>query len=632
MLVSAEKITKGYGMKNLLTDVSLYISEGDKIGLIGLNGTGKTTLLKIIAGEEFSDSGNVLINPHVRIGYLPQNPILDENNTALEQVVLGDKNKSMDRRSSNFESAVEVADYEAKTLLNRFNITDYDFPVKYLSGGQKKRVAIAQMLARQWEMIILDEPTNHLDSDMILWLEKFLIQYSGTILMVTHDRFFLERVVNKIIEVENGNLYSYEANYSKYLELKAQRQEMEVSSERKRQSLLKKELEWIQRGARARSTKSQYRIDRFEQLKDQPGIINQDKLELSSVSTRLGKKTVEIDSISKSYDGQTVINNFSHMINRDARIGIVGKNGSGKTTLLDMICGKLSPDSGNIDWGTTVKIAYYAQENRELEENASSILVIDYIKEFAEYIKTVDGMLSASQMLEKFLFSPELQQTPLNRLSGGEKRRLYLLRTLVEAPNILLMDEPTNDLDIQTLTVLEDYLEEFNGAVIVVSHDRYFLDKVANRIFEVGENGEVSQYLGGHSDYYEAKLIEKAEKTEKTEKTEKIEKAVKNEKAEKSEKDRNGAEARLKPKKIKFTFKERQEYEGIDGEISSLEEKLESVEGQIKTESSNYLKLQELLEEKDELGRKLEEKMERWVYLNDLAEKIENQNEQKNKD
>lgn len=589
MLLSAEKIIKSYSEILLLNGVSLYIIEGDKIGVIGVNGTGKSTFLKIIAQLEEPDSGTISKNPGVRVEYLQQNPVWDEKATVLEHIFLG--------ATTEFKG---VNEYEAKAILTKLGITEFDKIVSELSGGQKKRVAIASALIKPCEILILDEPTNHLDNEMVTWLEDYLIKYSGAIVMVTHDRYFLERVTNKIVEIDNGNLYTYEANYSKYLELKALREDMALGTERKKHSLLKKELEWIQRGARARGTKSKERIARFEQLSDSVNDVENGKITINSLSSRLGKKTIEINNVSKSFDGVPLITDFEHIISRDARIGIVGKNGCGKSTLLNIISGKLQPDSGCVVFGETVKIGYFTQDSQEMD---LSMRVIDYIKSISGEVKTVDGLLSASQMLEKFLFSADLQWNTISRLSGGERRRLYLLSIIMQAPNILLLDEPTNDLDIQTLTILEEYLEDFNGAVITVSHDRYFLDKVVDTIFEFQGNGKIRKCLGGYSDYLTGIEQRQPQKKADIDKPKPVKKDIAN-------------------KKLKFTFKEQHEFESIDTEIAELEEQVNKVADSINAQASDYVKLQENLAKKEELEKTLEEKMQRWVYLHDLAEKI----------
>ena len=590
MLLSAEKITKSYSEKILLKNVSLYINEGDKIGVIGVNGTGKSTLLRIIAQIEWPDSGIVSKNPDVRIEFLQQNPVWDEKLGVMEHVLSG--------VSSELK---EMKAYEAKTVLTKLGILEFDKPIGLLSGGQRKRVAIAGALIRPCDLLILDEPTNHIDTEMILWLENYLIKYTGAILMVTHDRYFLDRVTNKIVEIDHGNLFSYPGNYQKYIEQKAQREEMELGTQRKKKSILKKELEWIERGPRARSTKSKDRIERIEELKDSIVSADTDKLEISSLSTRLGKKTVEIINISKSFGEVTIVRNFEHIISRNARIGIVGSNGSGKTTLLNMISGRLKPDSGSVIIGDTVKLGYLTQDGEEMD---LSLRVIDYIKGIAGTIETSEGTLSAAQMLEKFLFTPDLQYNTIGRLSGGERRRLYLLKIIMEAPNILILDEPTNDLDIETLTIFEEYLENFNGAVVAVSHDRYFLDKVVDTIFEFQEDGTIRKCLSSYSLYLAGKTAGANGK--------------------KASENKTVVDTRSKQnKKLKFTFNEQLEYESIEPEIAKLDFELSELSKRIDSESSDYLKLQEMIKLKETLEKTHNEKIERWVYLNDLKEKIE---------
>lgn len=596
MILTLNKISKSYGEKILLNNIDLYLNKDDKVGVVGVNGTGKSTLLKIVSQIEEPDSGDIIKRNSDRICYLPQNPIFQKNATVLEQVFF---NASTETK--------ELMEYEAKTILNKLGIIEFEKDVNLLSVGQKKRVAIASALVNSSEILVLDEPTNHLDNDMILWLEKYLIKYSGCILMVTHDRYFLNRVTNQIVELDKGNIYSYEGNYSKFLELKSLREENESGSERKRQSLFRKELAWIQRGARARGTKAKGRVEQFEILSEQLGTEASERLELSSVYTRLGRKTIEIKNISKSFGDKIIVENFEYTVKRDARIGIVGRNGAGKSTLLNMIAGRIKPDSGFVEIGDTVKIGYFSQESEIIDE---SMKVIDYIKNIAEIIETVDGTVSASQMLEKFLFPPDLQYNTIQRLSGGERRRLYLLSIIMCSPNILLLDEPTNDLDIQTLTILEDYLESFSGAVITVSHDRYFLDKVVDMILELPGDGLVEQYNGGYSDYLETRT--QNDDGFSSEKTKEIKESK--------------SDGNIKPKKLKFTYKEQQEYINIDDDIAKLESKKELLETELEKNSTDYIKLQELMREKTETERHLEERMDRWVYLNDLADKIENQN------
>ncbi|MBP1925898.1 ATP-binding cassette subfamily F protein uup [Sedimentibacter acidaminivorans] len=596
MILTLNKISKNYGEKILLNNVDLYLNESDKVGLVGVNGTGKSTLLKIVSQIEDPDSGEIIKRNNDRICYLPQSPVFQKDTTVLEQVFFNASNETKG-----------LMEYEAKTILNKLGITEFDKNVNLLSVGQKKRVAIASALVNPCELLVLDEPTNHLDNDMILWLEKYLIKYSGSILMVTHDRYFLDRVTNKIVELDKGNIYSYEGNYSKFLELKSLREENESSSERKRQSLFRKELAWIQRGARARGTKAKGRIEQFEQLSEQLGTDTSEKLELSSVYSRLGKKTIEIKNISKSFGDKKIVENFEYTLKRDARIGIVGNNGAGKSTLLNIIAGRIEPDSGIVEIGDTVKMGYFSQESEIMDD---SIKVIEYIKNIAEIIETVDGTVTASQMLEKFLFSSDLQYNIIRRLSGGERRRLFLLSIIMSSPNILLLDEPTNDLDIQTLTILEDYLESFSGAVITVSHDRFFLDKVVDTILELPGDGLVEQYNGGYSDYLEGRIYNEGNNSF--------------EKVKETKEQRH--DNKPKTKKLKFTYKEQQEYINIDEDIAKLENIIESLENDLEKNSTDYIKLQELMEKKIETEKLLEEKMDRWVYLNDLADKIEEQN------
>lgn len=596
LLLSAEKIEKSYGIKPLLEGASLYLSRGDKVGVVGLNGMGKSTLLKIIAGVEQYDSGSITKIPHLVIHYLPQQPDMQAGNTVLQQVFLGAS-----------EELRQMKEYEAKSILTKLGISDFQQDVSTLSGGQKKRVAIASALATPCDLLILDEPTNHLDHHMVAWLEQTLQKFRGALLMITHDRYFLDRVSNKILEVNNGQIYQYESNYSGYLESKAQREEMALSSERKRQSLLRKELQWIQRGVKARGTKSRSRVERFEALRDKEAPELPQQLEISSVGTRLGKKTIEVNHISKSYGDKVLIQDFSYIVPRNGRIGIIGENGCGKSTLLQLLSGNLSPDTGTVEIGDTVKIGYYTQECKNMDEHQR---VIDYIKDGAEWIETINGKLSAAQMLETFLFRGDMQWNYINKLSGGERRRLYLLRVLMEAPNVLLLDEPTNDLDIETLQILEDYLETFSGAVIVVSHDRYFLDKVTETIFEFEENGTLKQFLGGYSDYFN---------------TAKTDLRVKKEKEIKLSSNEQGQSQSAKKQKLKFSYNEQREFREIDSIIEALEVQIQTLSREIEASSSDYDALTRLLKEKEESEQLLEQKMERWFYLHDLAEQIEAQ-------
>ncbi len=590
MLLSAEHLAKDYGGKTLLEDVTLYLNAGDRVGLIGVNGTGKSTLLKVLAGVESPDSGRVARDPNVQLAYLPQTPAMDDGNTVLEQVF------------HDFPAQFRALnEYEARTILTKLGITDFDQRIGQLSGGQRKRVALATVFVHPADILVLDEPTNHLDGDMVAWLEQRLQRFTGALVMVTHDRYFLDRVTNRIAELSHGALYQYEAKYSGYLELKAQRLEMAAASERKRQQLLKKEREWIMRGCRARSTKSTERIARYEALKAQSGPEAEGSVAVATAASRLGRKTIELSHVSKSYGGRAVISDFSYTVLRDDRIGIVGPNGAGKTTLLNLIAGVLPPDSGTVDFGGTVKLGYFTQEGRELDPKQRPW---DYIHEIASEVRTDEGRFSAAQMLERFLFTPELQYSEIGRLSGGERRRLYLLGILMAAPNILLLDEPTNDLDIETLTILEDYLDAFPGAVIAVSHDRYFLDKTAGSIFEVGANGVVTRYEGNHGDY-----LRKRKSEEKA--------------APAPKKAETAAKVQNRPQKLKFSFKEQREFDTIDRDIADLEARLAACEGEIAANVSDYVKLQALAEQKQALEAELEHKTERWVYLNDLAERIE---------
>ncbi|BDF69618.1 multidrug ABC transporter ATP-binding protein [Oscillospiraceae bacterium] len=592
MLLSAEEISKSYGTRTLLDRVSLYLDRGEKLAVVGVNGTGKTTLLRLLAGAEEPDSGRVSRDPNVRLEYLPQNPAFQGENTVLEQVFEGLSGE-----------ARALAEYEAKTILTRLGITDFDRRVGALSGGQRKRVALASALVHESDVLILDEPTNHLDSGMVSWLEDFLQKFRGALVMVTHDRYFLDRVAGRIAEVEGGNLYFYEGSYRRYLEQKAQREAREQAGERKRQALLRREYQWVMQGPTARGTKSRERLERYEALKDRTGPAEPSNLELNALSSRLGKKTITLHGVGKAFGGRTVLRDFDLSLLRDDRIGVVGSNGSGKSTLLNLIAGRLAPDAGTVEVGETVRIGYFCQENPPMD---GDVRVIDYVKAIGNNIETAEGTLTASQLLEQFLFPKEEQWSPVSKLSGGEKRRLFLLSVLAAAPNVLLLDEPTNDLDIQTLTILEDYLETFPGAVVAVSHDRYFLDKTARRIFCVEGDGRVSEYVGGYTAYREARRGEQAP-----------EPAAKPAKATQ--------ERPAGPKKLKFSYKEQREYESIDGEIALLEGEIAAVKGEQAEKASDYVALQALQARQEALEAALEEKMERWVYLNDLAEQIEKQ-------
>ena len=596
-IINIEHISKVFGEKQVFDDISCGIHQGDKIGIIGINGTGKTTLLKIIAGLEEPDQGQVIFQKGLRVTYLPQSPKFPEHATVLSYVADGADGADWGRES------------EAKNALNRLGITDHHEEIDHLSGGQKKRVALARTLVNPADVLILDEPTNHIDNEMAVWLEEYLNQWKGAIIMVTHDRYFLDRVTNKILEIDHGKLYSYTANYSQFLELKAQREEMELASERKRQSVLRMELEWAKRGCRARTTKQRARLERLEALKNGKAPVRDAEVEMDSVETRMGKKTIELHHISKSYGQKKLIDDFEYIVLKNQRLGIIGPNGCGKSTLMKIITGKEEPDQGTVEIGDTVKIGYFAQEVTEMDENQR---VIDYIKDVAEYVPTKDGRITASQMLERFLFTPAMQYTPIGKLSGGERRRLYLLKVLMDAPNVLILDEPTNDLDIPTLTILEDYLDSFLGIVITVSHDRYFLDNIADRIFAFEASGKLVQYEGGYTDYLEAKERKNGTVVRESEESAKKKADRKNWKKD-------------APEKLKFTYKEQKEYETIDDEIASLEQKIEELDEQMMQYATNSAKLSEITEQKEAAEATLEEKMERWVYLNDLAERIENQ-------
>ena len=591
MLLSAEHLSINFGSRQLLEDVNFYLNEGDKVGVIGINGTGKSTFLKVLAGKLEADAGTISRNPNVQVSLLEQNPPMEDGATVLEQVFL--------HFPKEFR---ELNEYEAKSMLNKLGLPDYEQKVGTLSGGQRKRVALAAALIHPADVLVLDEPTNHLDAEMTAWLEDWLRRFKGGLVMVTHDRYFLERVVNHITELSRGKLYHYEANYSKYLELKAQRAEMAEASERKRQSILRTEREWIMRGCRARTTKSKDRIERYENLLNQDAPETDDTIQMAAASSRLGRKIIELHDVTKAYDGRTVIGGFSYNLLRRDRIGIVGHNGAGKSTLLHLIAGELQPDSGRVEMGTTVKIGHFSQEGRELDLNQR---VYDFIHDIADEVKTDEGTFSANQMMERFLFPGDLQSVPIGRLSGGERRRLYLLSVLMAAPNVLLLDEPTNDLDVMTLSILEDYLQGFPGPIITVSHDRFFLDKLAEHIFEVGD-GQVRRYVGNWSDWAAAKKEE--ERPEKVEKTEKA-----------------PPQQRTREKKLKFTFKEQREFETIDDDIAALEEKIAACQTEQGKCGSDYVKLQELMTQQTELEAVLEEKTERWMYLTELKEKIDAQ-------
>ena len=607
-LVTIEHLKKSYTERLLFDDADFSINEDEKIGLIGINGTGKSTLLKIVADLEEPDEGTVVRGRNLHWRYLPQNPVFTAGDTILQSIV---KDNERHEHLWNLES-------QAKTMLTKVGIFDFDAKVETLSGGQRKRVALVSTLMSETDLLILDEPTNHLDSQMSEWLEEYLKKFKGAVLMITHDRYFLDSVTNRIVELDKGKLYRYQANYEGYLKLKAERLDMAAATERKRQSILKVELAWMQRGARARSTKQKAHIQRYEALRDQKGPELDKEVELDSVSSRLGKTTVEIQGLCKVYGEKVLLQDFNYIFLRNDRIGIIGPNGSGKSTLMKMIAGWVKPDSGNIQIGQTVKMGYFSQENEAMDE---SLKVIDYIRNVAEYIQTKDGSITASQMLERFLFPSSVQYTTISRLSGGEKRRLYLLRILMEAPNILLLDEPTNDLDIQTLTILEDYLDGFSGIVIAVSHDRYFLDRMVQRIFAFEAHGNVVQYEGGYTDYQVAFERRQAQETGQGSSAEIIVSGGKQ-----NRKDSRNISKQNREKKLKFSYQEQKDWEVIESEIQALEAQIAELDSQIEAVASDFVKLKDLMEEKEQKEADLDAQMERWMYLNELAEKIEAEN------
>lgn len=630
-LITLENITKSYSEKILVNNISLGINEGDKIGLIGVNGTGKSTLLKIIAGVEETDSGNITKPNKVRIEYLPQNPYYDESATVLEQVFKGtssemrllcDYQKVLDKLSLEYNDSlnnelIKLQDKidslklwdlenEAKTVLTKLGVNNFNQKVAELSGGQRKRISLASALITPCELLILDEPTNHLDNDTINWLEEYLNNKNISLLMITHDRYFLDRVTNRIIELDRGKLFSYDGNYSVFLEKKIERLALESSMEQKRQNLIRTELAWVRRGARARTTKQKARLQRFDELVNDVPTYRKDNLEISTASSRLGKKIIEIHNISKSFGDKKIINNLEYALSRTDRIGIIGKNGMGKSTLINILNGKLKPDSGHIEIGETVKIGCFSQDDSHMNLDMRAI---DYVKEVSDYIETSDGQkITASQMCERFLFDGTMQYTHIRKLSGGERRRLHLLRTLMSSPNVLLLDEPTNDLDIETLNRLEDYLDEFPGVVICVSHDRYFLDRICNKIFAYEGLGNINIYTGNYSEY----LVYKESQPIQIENIE----VKPSSNSVKKEKPKNN-------KKLKFTFNEQREFDTIDDDIALLEDKIQSIDDNLDKYSTDFTKLQEILDEKASLEKDLEYKYERWEYLNNLADKIE---------
>ncbi len=592
-ILSAEHIAKSYTLKKLLTDVTLYIGEHDRIGVVGINGTGKSTLLKILAGMEEPDGGTVMRKNGLRVSYLPQMPDYGEARTAVEQVL--------------FDAPKDVGapdEYEAKTLLSQFGISDFDADVRTMSGGQKKRVALAAALIRPVDLLLLDEPTNHIDAQTIALLEEKLSRYRGALMMVTHDRYFLDRVCNRIAEISGGELYLHDGSFSYYLEQKAARLDMENAAARKRSSILRRELEWIRRGAQARSTKQKARIQRFEEMSAIAGPQEEQKLSLGSTSSRLGRRIIECENVGKSMGGKRLLSGFTYTILRDERMAVVGENGCGKTTFLRMLAGQLAPDEGTINVGETVKIGFFTQEFPKIDPG---VRLIDFMRDIAEYVETPDGRFSASQMLEQFLFPPDVQYTPVERLSGGEKRRLYLASLLMASPNVLLLDEPTNDLDIATLEILEDYLAAFKGAVVVVSHDRYFLDRVAQRLFAFEKDAHLVQYVCSFSDYLDAQRAQESEKDEKTEKPS------------------AAAPRRTKERELRMSYKEQKDYETIDARMEQLQGELERLDGEIEKNASDFVKLTELTQKREQTQKELDEAEERWLYLTDLAERIEAQ-------
>ena len=600
-ILTAEHLKKSYTERLLFDDANFYLHEGEKVGILGINGTGKSTLLKILAGMEEPEEGKVVLANHVVLRYLPQHPVFKEGQTVLEAVL--DVHKG-DDTLYNLEA-------DAKTMMTKLGITDFAQPVEQLSGGQKKRLALVAALVAPADILVLDEPTNHLDNSMADWLEEFLKKWRGALIMVTHDRYFLDSVTNRIVEIDKGKIYGYETNYSGFLQLKADREASALATERKRQSILRVELEWMMRGARARSTKQKAHIQRYENLKAQEAPKVDAKIEISSVSSRMGRTTIELDNLSKSYGDKVLFKDFTYYFLKNDRIGFLGANGCGKTTLMKVIAGQIEPDEGTVTVGQTVKIGYYTQEIAQDKSAGIAYMdpnmrVIDYIKQTAEYVMTEDGRVTASKMLERFLFPPEEQYNFIGKLSGGEKRRLNLLRVLMEAPNVLILDEPTNDLDVTTLTILEDYLDHFDGIVITVSHDRYFLDRIVKRIFAFDGKGNLRQHEGGYTEYAARIAAETSEEEVKT--------PVK-----------KGVDTRVKEKKLKFTYKEQKEYETIESDIAALEEKIEELESSMSKFARDFVKLNQITKEKEEAEALLEEKMDRWMYLEELKAKIDAQ-------
>lgn len=620
-LLTVDHVTKVFTQRKIFEDASFYLQEQEKVGVIGINGTGKSTLLKMIAGIEEPDSGEVIYANQIVVHYLPQMPEFDPDATVLESVLAYACVGSVHKESNKDEHEMWNLESSAKSMMTKLGIYDFDEKTGHLSGGQKKRLALVAVLLTPCDVLLLDEPTNHLDAEMAEWLENYLKNYRGAMIMVTHDRYFLDSVCNRIVEVDHGKIYSYETNYSGYLEARAQRIESMEVSERKRQAFLKKEIEWIRRGAKARTTKQKARIERYETLRDQKAMQADKQVEMSSISSRMGRTTVELSHIHKEYEDRVLIDDFSYIFLKQDRIGFVGANGCGKTTLMKMIDKRIEPDSGEVIIGQTIKIGYYTQE---IEQDPSAgiaymdpkLRVIDYIKNTAEFVRTQDGLISASAMLDKFLFPPEEQYGLIEKLSGGEKRRLNLLRVLMEAPNVLILDEPTNDLDITTLAILEDYLDNYEGIVITVSHDRYFLDRVVRRIFAFEEGGQLRQYEGGYTDYRN-KAIAEGRLTGSVDSTQ-----TKPEVREASGEKTDAKSTWTHEKKLKFTYKEQKEYETIEDDIAAMEERMEAIDDEMVKNAHDFVKLNELTKEKSALETSIEEKMERWAYLEELAAKI----------
>lgn len=641
-ILTVEQVTKSYGDKILFQDASFGMEDQDKIGIIGVNGTGKSTFLRVIAGIEPPDSGKISMGNRIRVRYLAQNPEFDPDKTVLQQVFEGDlpemkavreytetmellelhpSHEELQQKLLKLNQTLDTLqawqlESDAKTILSKLGIRNYDAKMGTLSGGQRKRVALAAALIQPSDLLILDEPTNHIDNESVAWLEQYLQKRRGALLMITHDRYFLDRVANVMLELDHGRLFRYEANYSRFLELKAEREEREAASEQKRQNLLRSELAWIRRGAKARTTKQKARIERFEKLKDQEMVHSSGELDVSVASTRLGRKILEIEGLRMKIDDKTLIQDLSYIAVPEDRIGIVGPNGSGKSTLLNLIAGRIQPSGGEVVLGPTVKLGYFTQEHQEMDGRQR---VIEYIKDEAEVVRTADGSaITAAQMLERFLFPPALQWTPIAKLSGGEKRRLYLLRVLMSAPNVLLLDEPTNDLDIQTLSVLEQYLDEFPGVCIVVSHDRFFLDRTVDKIMAFEGDGQIRVHVGSYSEYAEWMQRHGGEAS-----ASKADASIAKS-ASGSSDGRDSDSAKEAPReRLKFSYKEQREFEQIDGLIEDTESKLASIQSEMETAGSDAARLQELMKAQEETERELEHLMERWTYLNELAEKIE---------